>query len=142
MDFTLFKDVNNFAAHHDLFEDVMKLFAEDGQYLFAALFIGLFMPFGSWRSTGGRRGVAAGGVRSPLRAHPLCRSAPAPRRYRRRGVSAHRPRPPHGLVGVGAFVSLRDTKAPSRGATVRRSKSRAFRAVPSMPSTERLVFSR
>jgi undecaprenyl-diphosphatase len=66
VDYTLFKAVNGFAVQHDLFEDVMKFFANDGQYLFAVLLAGLFLAAGRRRTLAGRRGVAGAGFSALL----------------------------------------------------------------------------
>lgn len=66
MDFSLYKSINGFAARHDLLEDVLRFLAVDAQYLFIALLAGLFLATGRWRTTSGRRGVAAAGFSALL----------------------------------------------------------------------------
>lgn len=59
MDFTLYKDLNRFALHHDRWEDVARFFANDSPYLFAALIVVLFLARGRLASVTGRRGAVA-----------------------------------------------------------------------------------
>jgi undecaprenyl-diphosphatase len=66
MDFTLYKAVNGFAFHHDAFEDVLRFFAQDAQYLFIALLAVLFLSTGRWRSENARHGVVAAGFSALL----------------------------------------------------------------------------
>jgi undecaprenyl-diphosphatase len=66
MDLDLYKSLNGFASHHDGFEDLLRFFALNGQYFFAALLGGLFLGIGRWRSTNGRRAVAAAGFSALL----------------------------------------------------------------------------
>jgi undecaprenyl-diphosphatase len=61
MDFTLYKALNGFAAHHDAFEDPLRFFAIDAQYFFVALLAALFFATGKWRSVNARHGVVAAG---------------------------------------------------------------------------------
>jgi undecaprenyl-diphosphatase len=61
MDFTLYKSLNGFAAHHDAFEDVLRFFSQDAQFFFVALLAVLFLATGKWRSVNGRHGVVAAG---------------------------------------------------------------------------------
>lgn len=66
MDFTLFKAINGFAAHHDAFEDPLRFFALDAQFFFAALLAVLFFTTGKWRSDKARHGVVAAGFSALL----------------------------------------------------------------------------
>ena len=66
MDFTIYKALNGFAAHHDAFEDVMRFFAQDAQYFFVALLAILFLATGKWRSVNARQGVVAAGFSALL----------------------------------------------------------------------------
>jgi len=66
MDLDLYKSLNGFAADHDVFEDVMRFFAQNGQYFFLALLGGLFLGVGRWRSISGRRAVVAAGFSALL----------------------------------------------------------------------------
>jgi undecaprenyl-diphosphatase len=66
MDFTLYKALNGFAFHHDAFEDVLRFFAQDSQYLFIALLGVLFLATGNWRSQNARHGVIAAGLSALL----------------------------------------------------------------------------
>ena len=66
MDFTLYKALNGYAAHHDRSEDVLRFFAMDAQYLFVALLAVLFFSTGKWRSTNARHGVVAAGFAALL----------------------------------------------------------------------------
>lgn len=52
--------------HHDWFEDVLRFFALDTQFLFAALLAGLFLARGRLRSVAARRAVAAAGFSALL----------------------------------------------------------------------------
>ena len=66
MDLTLYKALNGFAADHDAFEDVLRFFAQDAQYLFVALLAALFLATGKWRSINARHGVVAAGFSALL----------------------------------------------------------------------------
>jgi undecaprenyl-diphosphatase len=66
MDLTLYKAVNGFAAHHDAFEDPLRFFAVDAQFLFVALLAALFLATGKWRSINARHGVVAAGFSALL----------------------------------------------------------------------------
>ncbi len=66
IDFTLFKAVNDMAAGHDGFEDVLRVFALNAQYAFVALLAVLFLVRGKWRSVNGRHGVVAAGFSALL----------------------------------------------------------------------------
>ncbi|HEY7152247.1 MAG TPA: phosphatase PAP2 family protein [Solirubrobacterales bacterium] len=66
MDFTLFKALNGFAVHRDGLEDVLRFFAMDAQFFFAALLGVLFFSTGKWRSLNGRHGVVAAGFSALL----------------------------------------------------------------------------
>jgi undecaprenyl-diphosphatase len=66
MDFTLYKALNGFAAHHDAFEDVSRVFAQDAQFFFVALLAVLFLGTGKWRSVNARHGVVAAGFSALL----------------------------------------------------------------------------
>jgi undecaprenyl-diphosphatase len=66
VDFSLYKSLNSFAAHHDRLEDVFRFLAVDGQFLFVALLAGLFLATGKWRTVSGRHGVAAAGFSALL----------------------------------------------------------------------------
>ena len=66
MDFTIYKALNGFAARHDLFEDVLRFFAQDAQYFFVALLAVLFLATGKWRSVNARHGVVAAGFSALL----------------------------------------------------------------------------
>jgi undecaprenyl-diphosphatase len=66
VDFELFEVLNGFAAHHDGFEDVMRLVAMDAHYLFVALLAVLFLARGKWRSINARRAAVAAGFSAAL----------------------------------------------------------------------------
>lgn len=66
VDFTLYKSLNGFAAHHDALEDVLRFLALDAQFFFMALLAGLFFATGRWRTVSGRHGVAAAGFSAAL----------------------------------------------------------------------------
>jgi undecaprenyl-diphosphatase len=66
VDFTLYKAINGFAFHHDAFEDVLRFFSQDAQYLFVALLACLFLATGKWRSENARHGVVAAGFSALL----------------------------------------------------------------------------
>jgi undecaprenyl-diphosphatase len=66
MDLDIYKSLNEFAADHDVFEDVLRFFALNGQFFFLALLAGLFLGVGRWRSVSGRRAVAAAGFSALL----------------------------------------------------------------------------
>ena len=62
MDLTAFKTLNGFAYHHDWFEDPLRFFALDAQYLFVAMLAVLFLARGKWTSRNARHGVIAAGL--------------------------------------------------------------------------------
>ena len=66
MDLTIYRALNGFAFHHDAFEDPLRFFAQDAQYLFIALLAGLFLATGRWRSENARHGVVAAGFSALL----------------------------------------------------------------------------
>jgi undecaprenyl-diphosphatase len=59
LDVSLLKSVNGFAAGHDWFEDVLRLFAIYAQYVFVAMLAVLFLARGKWESRNARHGVIA-----------------------------------------------------------------------------------
>lgn len=62
MDYNVFQVINNFANSHDWFEDVLRFFAQDAQYLFVGLLAVLFLARGKWESRNARHGVIAAGL--------------------------------------------------------------------------------
>lgn len=66
MDYNALQALNDFAYGHDLFEDVLRFFAEDAQYVFIALLAGLFLARGRWESRNARHGVIAAGLAAAL----------------------------------------------------------------------------
>jgi undecaprenyl-diphosphatase len=92
MDLTLYKALNGFAAQHDAFEDVLRFFAHDAQYLFVALLAGLFLAAGKWRSINARHGVVAAGFSALLGlaiAHVIAELWDRARPYDAHAASAH-----------------------------------------------------
>ena len=92
MDLTLYKALNGFAAHHDAFEDVLRFFAQDAQYLFAALLAALFLATGKWRSINARHGVVAAGFSALLAlgiAHVITELWDRARPYEAHPAAAH-----------------------------------------------------
>ena len=61
MDQSAYEAINGFASSHDGFEDVLRFFAIDAQYLFVALLAILFLARGKWASRNARHGVIAAG---------------------------------------------------------------------------------
>jgi undecaprenyl-diphosphatase len=59
VDYSVLHSINDFAYGHDWFEDVLRFFAEDAQYIFVALLGGLFLARGKWESRNARHGVVA-----------------------------------------------------------------------------------
>ena len=59
MDFSLYKDLNGFAADHEALGDLLRFFALDAQYLFVAILAALFVARGKWDSRNARHGVIA-----------------------------------------------------------------------------------
>jgi undecaprenyl-diphosphatase len=108
MDFTAFKWINDFAYSHDWFEDVLRFFAEDAQFIFVALLAGLFLARGKWESRNARHGVIAAGLAAALGlalAHGIT-------------MVWDRPRPYEAHSGVHLFVSASgDPSFPSDHAT-------------------------
>jgi undecaprenyl-diphosphatase len=66
MDESAFEAINGYAARHDAFEDVLRFFAMDAQYLFVALLAVLFLARGKWASRNARHGVIAAGFSAAL----------------------------------------------------------------------------
>jgi undecaprenyl-diphosphatase len=66
LDFSVYGRLNDYAARHDAVEDILHLFAVDGQVLFLALLAALFFARGKYRSRNGRHGVAAAGFSALL----------------------------------------------------------------------------
>jgi undecaprenyl-diphosphatase len=66
LDFSVYERLNDYAARHDAVEDILHLFAVDGQVLFLALLAALFFARGKYRSRNGRHGVAAAGFSALL----------------------------------------------------------------------------
>jgi undecaprenyl-diphosphatase len=92
MDLTLYEKLNGFANGHDWFEDVLRFFALDAQFLFVALLAVLFFSRGKWRSQNGRHGVAAAGFSALLAlgvAHFLAGWIDRPRPYVAHPADAH-----------------------------------------------------
>jgi undecaprenyl-diphosphatase len=92
MDLTLFEALNGFAAGHDWFEDVLRFFALDAQYLFLALLAALFFARGKWTSENARHGVVAAGFSALLAlgvAHFLAGWVDRPRPYVAHPADAH-----------------------------------------------------
>jgi len=61
LDFDVYRWLNGLADRHHALEEVLRFFAQDGQFLFLALLGALFFARGKWRSRNGRHGVAAAG---------------------------------------------------------------------------------
>jgi undecaprenyl-diphosphatase len=66
LDYDVFRAINDFASGHDWFEDWLRFFAQDAQYLFAALLAALFIARGKWQSRNARHGVVAAGIAAAL----------------------------------------------------------------------------
>ena len=66
MDYDVFRAINDFASSHDWFEDWLRFFAQDAQYLFGALLAVLFLARGKWESRNARHGVIAAGLAALL----------------------------------------------------------------------------
>jgi undecaprenyl-diphosphatase len=66
LDFSVYERLNDYAAHHDRFEDFLRFFSVDGQVVFIALLAVLFFARGKYRSRNGRHGVAAAGFSALL----------------------------------------------------------------------------
>jgi undecaprenyl-diphosphatase len=92
VDLSLYKAVNGFAEHHDGFEDVLRFFAQDAQYLFIALLAVLFLARGKWASENARHGVVAAGLSALLAlgiAHLITGIWDRPRPYVAHPTDAH-----------------------------------------------------
>ena len=92
MDFSLYKALNGFAVHHDVFEDTLRFFANDAQFFFIALLAALFLARGRWRSRNGRHGVVAAGFSALLAlgiAHLISDIWARPRPYEAHPGDAH-----------------------------------------------------
>ena len=66
MDLSLYRSLNGFADRHDVFEDALRFFAQDAQYLFVALLAVMFLLGGKWASRNARHGVVAAGFSAGL----------------------------------------------------------------------------
>ena len=66
MDQSAYEAINGFAFRHDGFEDVLRFFAVDAQYVFVALLAILFLARGKWASRNARHGVIAAGFSAAL----------------------------------------------------------------------------
>jgi undecaprenyl-diphosphatase len=66
LDYNVLQTLNDFAYRHDWFEDALRFFAEDAQYIFVALLAGLFLARGKWQSRNARHGVIAAGLAAAL----------------------------------------------------------------------------
>jgi undecaprenyl-diphosphatase len=66
MDFTLLKDLNDFAARHDGFEDIAGVIAQNSEWVFIGLLAVLFLATGKWESRNARHGVVAAGLAAAL----------------------------------------------------------------------------
>jgi undecaprenyl-diphosphatase len=66
VDLTVYKALNGFSYHHDRFEDFMRFFALDAQYLFVGLLAVLFLVRGKWASRNARHGVVAAGLAAAI----------------------------------------------------------------------------
>jgi undecaprenyl-diphosphatase len=108
LDYDVFRAINDFASGHDSFEDLLRFFAQDAQYLFAALLAALFVARGKWESRNARRGVVAAGLAALLGlaiAHGIT-------------LLWDRPRPFESHSGVHLFVApSNDPSFPSDHAT-------------------------
>jgi undecaprenyl-diphosphatase len=108
VDYSAFQTLNDFAASHDWFEDVLRFFAEDAQFFFVALLAGMFLARGKWTSRNARHGVIAAGLAAALGlavAHGIT-------------MIWDRPRPYEAHSGVHLFVSPSgDPSFPSDHAT-------------------------
>jgi undecaprenyl-diphosphatase len=92
IDFTIYKAINGFAYRHDGVEDVLRFVAQDAQYFFVALLVGLFFASGKWRSRNGRHGVVAAGFSAGLAlavAHFITDAVARPRPYAAHHGDAH-----------------------------------------------------
>jgi undecaprenyl-diphosphatase len=108
LDYDVFRAINDLATGHDWFEDLLRFFAQDAQYLFAALLAGLFLSRGRWQSRNARHGVIAAGLAAALGlalAHGIT-------------MVWDRPRPYEAHSGVRLFVpASHDPSFPSDHAT-------------------------
>ena len=66
MDLSVYHSLNDFAYDHHWFEVAAKFFATQGAVLFAVLLALLWLPFGRWTVSGGRRAVVAAGLSAAL----------------------------------------------------------------------------
>jgi undecaprenyl-diphosphatase len=66
MDFTLFRDLNGFAYHHDGFEDILRFFTVNAELIFVAMLAVLFLARGKWESQSARHGVIAAGIAAAI----------------------------------------------------------------------------
>jgi undecaprenyl-diphosphatase len=66
VDFTLFRDLNGFAYHHDGFEDFLRFFTVNAELIFVAMLAALFFARGKWESRNARHGVIAAGIAAAI----------------------------------------------------------------------------
>jgi undecaprenyl-diphosphatase len=66
VDFTLFRDLNGLAYHHDRFEDFLRFFTVNAELMFVTLLAVLFFARGKWASRNARHGVVAAGLAAAL----------------------------------------------------------------------------
>ncbi len=66
MDFTLFRDINGLAYHHDGLEDVLRFFTVNAELMFIALLAVMFFARGKWGSRNARHGVVAAGISAAI----------------------------------------------------------------------------
>jgi undecaprenyl-diphosphatase len=92
IDFTIYKALNGLAYHHDGLEDFLRFVAQDAQYFFVALLVGLFVVSGKWRTRQGRHGAVAAGLSAALAlgiAHLITDLVARPRPYLAHPGDAH-----------------------------------------------------
>jgi undecaprenyl-diphosphatase len=66
MDLSVYHSLNDFANDHHWFEVAAKFFATQGAVLFVVLLAVVWLPFGRWTVSGGRRAVVAAGLSAAL----------------------------------------------------------------------------
>jgi undecaprenyl-diphosphatase len=64
VDFEIFKAINGYAAHNDVFEDFLRIFSTYAEVIFGVLLAGIFLAQGRWRSMKARHAVVAAALAS------------------------------------------------------------------------------
>jgi len=64
VDFEIFRAINGYAAHNDVFEDFLRIFSTYAEVIFGVFLAAVFLAQGRWRSVRARHGVVAAALAS------------------------------------------------------------------------------